>query len=379
MDINTNLTAIKGIGEKTAGLFSKLHIGTVGQLLEHYPRDYERMEPAVTVSALSPGKVCAVKASVIGMPSTKRVRNLLITAVQAGDATGLFRITFFGMPYLKNMLKPGMTYVFRGVCQYGTPLRMEQPRLFRVEEYTALQNTLQPRYALTQGLTNNGVSKAVRKALDSVLSEGNRLEILPEEIRNEFQLIPLGEALEKIHFPENTQDLIAARRRLAFDEFLLFFLALRKVKEENQIRKVDELLGKVPDTDRLLDSLPYRLTGAQQRVWSEIEADLQKENAMNRLVQGDVGSGKTILAFLALLMCAANGRQGCLMAPTEVLARQHYEALLQMSGEYDLCIRPVLLTGSQTAKEKREIYARIADGDANVVIGTHALIQEKVI
>lgn len=379
MDINTNLTAIKGIGEKTAGLFSKLHIGTVGQLLEHYPRDYERMEPAVTVSSLSPGKVCAVKASVIGMPSTKRVRNLLITAVQAGDATGLFRITFFGMPYLKNMLKPGMTYVFRGVCQYGTPLRMEQPRLFRVEEYTALQNTLQPRYALTQGLTNNGVSKAVRKALDSVLSEGNRLEILPEEIRNEFQLIPLGEALEKIHFPENTQDLIAARRRLAFDEFLLFFLALRKVKEENQIRKVDELLEKVPDTDRLLDSLPYRLTGAQQRVWSEIEADLQKENAMNRLVQGDVGSGKTILAFLALLMCAANGRQGCLMAPTEVLARQHYEALLQMSGEYDLCIRPVLLTGSQTAKEKREIYARIADGDANVVIGTHALIQEKVI
>lgn len=138
-------------------------------------------------------------------------------------------------------------------------------------------------------------------------------------------------------------------------------------------------MEKVPDTDRLLDSLPYRLTGAQQRVWSEIEADLQKENAMNRLVQGDVGSGKTILAFLALLMCAANGRQGCLMAPTEVLARQHYEALLQMSGEYDLCIRPVLLTGSQTAKEKREIYARIADGDANVIIGTHALIQEKVI
>ena len=256
---------------------------------------------------------------------------------------------------------------------------MEQPRLFRVEEYTALQNTLQPRYALTQGLTNNGVSKAMRKALDSVLSEGNRLEILPEEIRNEFQLIPLGEALEKIHFPENTQDLISARRRLAFDEFLLFFLALRKVKEENQIWKVEELLEKVPDTDRLLDSLPYRLTGAQQRVWSEIEADLQKENAMNRLVQGDVGSGKTILAFLALLMCAANGRQGCLMAPTEVLARQHYEALLQMSGEYDLCIRPVLLTGSQTAKEKREIYARIADGDANVIIGTHALIQEKVI
>lgn len=387
MEINTELTAIKGIGEKTAGLFSKLHIRTVGQLLEHYPRDYEKMEPAVTVSALCPGKISAVKASVIGMPSTKRVRNLLITTVQAGDATGLFRITFFGMPYLKNILKPGMTYVFRGVCQHGTPLRMEQPRLFRVEEYVPLQGTLQPKYALTQGLTNNGVSKAMRKALDSAAEWDRPLELLPEEIREEFQLLSRGDALEKIHFPVSTQDLIAARKRLAFDEFLEFFLALRKFKEENQVRKVDEPLEKVPDTDRLLANLPYRLTGAQQRVWKEIEEDLQKENAMNRLVQGDVGSGKTILAFLALLMCAANGRQGCLMAPTEVLARQHYEALLQIgmeaeakhSSEQGVCIRPVLLTGSQTAKEKREIYARIADGDANVIIGTHALIQEKVV
>ena len=361
MDINTELTAIKGIGEKTAGLFSKLHIMTVGQLLTHYPRDYDKMESTVTVSGLVPGRVCAVRASVIGTPSTKHVRNLLITTVQAGDATGLFRITFFGMPYLRNMLKPGMTYVFRGVCQEGKPLRMEQPRIYKPEEYALLQGTLQPRYALTMGLTNNGVSKAVRRALESI----TLTEYLPADIREEFRLIPYADALEKIHFPQSTEELMESRRRLAFDEFLEFFLALRKLKEDNQVRRVEEPLTCVQDTQRLLAGLPYRLTGAQLRVWS-------------RLVQGDVGSGKTILAFLALLMCAANGRQGCLMAPTEVLAVQHYEALLEMSEEYGLCIRPALLTGSQTAKEKREIYGKIAAGEVNAIIGTHALIQEKV-
>ena len=375
MDISTELTAIKGIGEKTAGLFSKLHIKTVGQLLTHYPRDYDKMEAIVTVSGLVPGRVCAVRASVIGTPSTKHVRNLLITTVQAGDATGLFRITFFGMPYLRNMLKPGMTYVFRGVCQEGKPLRMEQPRMYKPEEYALLQGTLQPKYALTMGLTNNGVGKAVRRALDSIAPA----EYLPSDIREEFRLIPYADALEKIHFPQSTEALIDARRRLAFDEFLEFFLALRKLKEDNQVRRVEEPLACVQDTQRLLESLPYRLTGAQLRVWSEIEADMCSENAMNRLVQGDVGSGKTILAFLALLMCAANGRQGCLMAPTEVLAVQHYEALLEMSEKYGLCIRPALLTGSQTAKEKREIYRQIAAGEVNAIIGTHALIQEKVV
>lgn len=375
MDINTELTAIKGIGEKTAGLFSKLHIMTVGQLLMHYPRDYDKMESTVTVSGLVPGRVCAVRASVIGTPSTKHVRNLLITTVQAGDATGLFRITFFGMPYLRNMLKPGMTYVFRGVCQEGKPLRMEQPRIYKPEEYALLQGTLQPRYALTMGLTNNGVSKAVRRALESI----TLTEYLPADIREEFRLIPYADALEKIHFPQSTEELMESRRRLAFDEFLEFFLALRKLKEDNQVRRVEEPLTCVQDTKRLLAGLPYRLTGAQLRVWSEIEADMCSENAMNRLVQGDVGSGKTILAFLALLMCAANGRQGCLMAPTEVLAVQHYEALLEMSEEYGLCIRPALLTGSQTAKEKREIYGKIAAGEVNAIIGTHALIQEKVV
>ena len=208
---------------------------------------------------------------------------------------------------------------------------MEQPRLFRVEEYTALQNTLQPRYALTQGLTNNGVSKAVRKALDSVPVRGEPAEILPEEIRNEFQLIPLGRPW-KIHFPENTQDLIAARRRLAFDEFLLFFLALRKVKEENQIRKVEELLEKVPDTDRLLDSLPlpaYRRTAA---CLVGDRSGSAERKCHEPPCPGGCGQRKNHSGIPGSADVCRKARQGCLMAPTEVLARQHYEALLQMSG-----------------------------------------------
>ena len=398
MNIQTGLTSIKGVGEKTAKLFARLHITNVGELLEHYPRDYEKMEAPVSVSALMPGRVCAVKAAVIGTPQVTRVRSLVIANVQAGDATGLFRITFFGMPYIRSVLKPGSVHVFRGLCQTGSTgkakgqagvpvsagsrgiqgaavIRMEQPAIFSAEDYAAVQDTLQPRYALTKGMTNRLMTRTVRAALEEL---DCLQEFLPEELRREYGLIPWREAVRKIHCPKDMQELADARRRLSFNEFLAFFLGLSRLKNENQVRRVEQVLRRVPDTDRLLEKLPYRLTGAQLKVWGQIEEDMSKETAMNRLVQGDVGSGKTILAFLALLMCAANGRQGCLMAPTEVLAAQHFEALLKLCEEQDLCIRPVLLTGSTPAGEKKRIYQAIADGEYHVIVGTHALIQEKV-
>lgn len=382
MDFRTQLTAIKGVGEKTAALFAKLHITDVGELLEHYPRGYDLMEFPVSVSGVVPEKVCAIKAAVIGNLSVKRVRSLTITTVQAGDATGLFRITFFGMPYLKSVLRPGSIHVFRGVCRVAgeksrsaAAFKMEQPGIYKPEEYANLQGTLQPRYALTAGLTNHMVAKAVRGALEDMEKEGGLREFLPEEVRSQYRLISWADALRQIHCPNDQEEAAGARRRLAFQEFLSFFLGLQRLKADNQVRKVKDMLYPVPDTGRLLDALPYRLTGAQMRVWKEIEGDLCKGSAMNRLVQGDVGSGKTILAFLALLLCAANGKQGCLMAPTEVLACQHYEALCKLKEDYGLCVEPLLLTGSMTAKEKREGYRKAASGEANVIIGTHALIQ----
>ena len=382
MDFRTQLTAIKGVGEKTAALFAKLHITDVGGLLEHYPRGYELMDFPVSVSGVVPEKVCAIKAAVIGNLSVKRVRSLTITTVQAGDATGLFRITFFGMPYLKSVLRPGSIHVFRGVCRVAgeksrsaAAFKMEQPGIYKPEEYANLQGTLQPRYALTAGLTNHMVAKSVRAALEDMEKEGGLREFLPEEVRSQYRLISWADALRQIHCPNDQEEAAGARRRLAFQEFLSFFLGLQRLKADNQVRKVKDMLYPVPDTGRLLDALPYRLTGAQMRVWKEIEGDLCKGSAMNRLVQGDVGSGKTILAFLALLLCAANGKQGCLMAPTEVLACQHYEALCKLKEDYGLCVEPLLLTGSMTAKEKREGYRKAASGEANVIIGTHALIQ----
>ena len=398
MKIQEGLTSIRGVGEKTAKLFARLHISNVGELLEHYPRDYEKMEAPVSVSALTPGRVCAVKAAVIGTPQITRVRSLVIGNVQAGDATGLFRMTFFGMPYLRSILKPGSVHVFRGLCQAeqagkaqraslgvpapgglqpARPLRMEQPAIFSAEDYAAIQDTLQPKYALTKGLTNRLMIRTVRSALEG-LDERMLEEFLPEALRKEYDLIPWLEAVRRIHCPADVGELAAARRRLSFNEFLAFFLGLARLKGENGERKVTRPMQAVPDTGRLLEGLPYRLTDAQLRVWKQIEEDMAKETAMNRLVQGDVGSGKTILAFLALLMCAANGRQGCLMAPTEVLAAQHFEALNRLCEEQGLCIRPVLLTGSTPAGEKKRIYRAVASGEYNVIVGTHALIQEKV-
>ena len=391
MKIQTGLTSIKGVGEKTAELFARLRITNVGELLEHYPRDYEKMEAPVTVSALTPGRVCAVKAAVIGVPQVTRVRSLVIANVQAGDATGFFRLTFFGMPYIRSVLKPGSTHVFRGLCQAGNGkdaarlVRMEQPAIFSAEDYSAVQDTLQPRYALTKGLTNRLMTRTVQAALREFAGghgpeadDAAFQEFLPSNLRQELDLISWQEAVIKIHCPGDEKELAAARRRLCFNEFLAFFLGLSRLKRENRAREVQQVLERVPDTDRLLERLPYRLTGAQLRVWEQIEEDMSAETAMNRLVQGDVGSGKTILAFLALLMCAANGRQGCLMAPTEVLAAQHFEALSGLCREQGLCIRPVLLTGSTPAGEKKRIYRAIAAGEYNVIVGTHALIQEKV-
>ena len=367
------ITSLKGIGEKTAASFHKLHIDTVGQLAGLFPRDYETMEEPVAIADLKPARVQAVKAAVIGTPVTKKFRNLTVTSVKVGDTTGMMNLTFFRMPYLKNTLKPGTFHIFRGLCREKGDRYMEQPKIYKEEDYSKMVSIMQPKYPLTMGLSNAAVAKAVRQALEAL----DFSEFLPEDIRRIYHLCSFEEAMWQIHFPESEEQMTMARRRLVFDEFLFFIIGIRRMKEETEKLEVEEPLQKGFEAAKLLSALPYELTGAQKRVWREIEEDLCKKEAMNRLIQGDVGSGKTILAFLALLMTAENGRQGCLMAPTEVLAKQHYDALCEMSEKYGLCIKPELLTGSMTAKEKKMAYQRIAAGEVNAIVGTHALIQEK--
>ena len=370
------ITALKGVGEKTAKLFARLDITATEDLLCYYPRDYEQFQAPLTIAEAEVGEKTAIRGVITGNMAVKHVRSLQILNFTVQDATGTVQMTFFNMPYLKSTLKKGVFHIFRGTLQkQGNRLIMEQPAVYKLEEYEKLAGRLLPKYVLTKGLSNQAVTKAVNQAF--ALHRSSE-EFLPDSIAVRYQFMPHFEAMYEMHFPTDKERLVEARKRLVFEEFFLFILMLRRMKADNHELPNTYKMTEVADTDRLIESLPYQLTNAQHKVWSEIKHDLSSDTAMSRLIQGDVGSGKTILAFLALLMCSGNGFQGAMMAPTEVLARQHYESLLQLKEQYELHINPVLLTGSTTARERKTIYAQIANGEADIIIGTHALIQEKV-
>lgn len=368
---------IKGVGEKTAALFGKINVYTVDDLIRHYPRDYETYDAPVSIRETSPGSVQAVYGQITAIPNVKKVRNLsILNAILKDDNGDSIQLTFFNMPFLKKVLKPGGFYLFRGLVQQrGTHKIMEQPRMFTWDEYRQKSGRLLPRYALTKGLTNQTVQKSVAQALEYYPPEK---EYLPQVILQKYPMLSHREAICALHFPESREELLTARNRMVFEEFFSFLLVLRKNKELAAKTENHFPMYETADTVRFLEQLPFPLTKAQKKVWGELREDMGSPYAMNRLIQGDVGSGKTILAVLALLMCAANGFQGAMMAPTEVLAVQHFETISGYVKKYGIAFRPVLLTGSMTAKEKREAYAKIASGEANLIIGTHALIQEKV-
>ena len=368
---------IKGVGEKTAALFGKINVYTVDDLIRHYPRDYETYGAPVSIRETSPGSVQAVYGQITAIPNVKKVRNLsILNAILKDDNGDSIQLTFFNMPFLKKVLKPGGFYLFRGLVQQrGTHKIMEQPRMFTWDEYRQKSGRLLPRYALTKGLTNQTVQKSVAQALEYYPPEK---EYLPQVILQKYPMLSHREAVYALHFPESREELLTARNRMVFEEFFSFLLVLRKNKELAAKTENHFPMYETADTVRFLEQLPFPLTKAQKKVWGELREDMGSPYAMNRLIQGDVGSGKTILAVLALLMCAANGYQGAMMAPTEVLAVQHFETISSYVKKYGIAFRPVLLTGSMTAKEKREAYAKIASGEANLIIGTHALIQEKV-
>ena len=316
MEEKAKLKTLKGIGDKTAALFARLGIFTVEDLLRHYPLGYDTLQEQVSMREIKAGAFCVVRGRLAGAISTRHVRGRSISVCKVSDGTGEVSLIFFHMPYLSRMIQPDMEYLFRGVVQ-GRPgsWKMEQPGIYTPKDYEERRRTLQPGYSLTSGLTNNTVTKAMRQALSL---EAEIREYLPAEIRAHYKLIDYKDALWGIHFPEDRDMLQQARRRLVFDEFFLFMVKLLQCRMQIQQVANRWPVEDVEDTARLLAHLPYSLTGAQMRVWEEIRTDLRKNTVMNRLVQGDVGSGKTILAILALLEVAANGFQGALMAPTEI-------------------------------------------------------------
>ena len=375
-NLDAPIDSLKGIGAKTKQTFEKAGIETLEDLIHYYPREYERYEAPVSVMELKEGMYAAVSGRLLAPLQTRYVRGLSITSGLFGDGLESILVSWFNMPYLKNSLRSGVPYIFRGrIKAKGDRLILEQPAVFKPEQYQAVLGTMLPVYTLVKGMTNQMVTKAIRQVLEY---RGLLAEHLPEAIRERYQIAEYNFSLEQIHFPKSEEGLREARKRLVFDEFFFFLLQLRGLKDARQKEQNQFEIREMPEPETLIQSLPYSLTGAQKRVWETIREELQQNTVMARLIQGDVGSGKTIVSILAMVMTAANGLQSALMVPTEVLARQHYASFQELMEKNGFAFQAVLLTGSMTAKQKREAYAKIESGEVSVIIGTHALIQEKV-
>lgn len=371
-----SITSLKGIGEKSGSLFHKLGVETVEDLLHYYPRAYDAYEEPVPIGDVREGSITAVSGQLLKTATVRRFKNMQVIVTTVKDMTGGLQLTWFNMPYLRTTLQMGKILVFRGrVVKKNNRLTMEQPEIFAPEVYAGIMHSMQPIYGQTRGLGNKAITRAVAQALEQRQMER---EYLPAALRQKYELSEYNYAIEHIHFPSDQKELLFARKRLVFDEFFFFLLAVRRLKEKRQDKHSSFCMKHVPELDKLRENLPYALTNAQQKVLREVEQDLESGLVMNRLVQGDVGSGKTIVAVLALLQAAYNGYQGALMVPTEVLARQHYESIKELFEEYHIEKTAVLVTGSMTAKEKRMAYEQIASHQADIIVGTHALIQEKV-
>lgn len=373
----SNISELKGVGEKTEKLFYKLGIFTVGDLIRYFPRTYDVYEKPVEISEVEEGRTVTVTGTIWGAVQVTGTRAMQITTLTLKDISGTLKVIWFRMPFLKNTLRSGSVITLRGkVTKRKRVLTMEQPEIFYPSsKYQEKENTLQPVYPLTAGITNHMIAKMEQQALENL---DLKKEILPAEIRLRYHLAEYNYAVRGIHFPKNKEEYYYARERLVFEEFLLFILSLRQLKEKKERMQNTFSFVMPKEIEEFLDQLPYELTNAQKKVWKEIKRDITGEKVMARLVQGDVGSGKTIIALLGLMLVGLNGYQGAMMAPTEVLAKQHYHSIREMLDKYHIPLKVELLTGSMTAKEKRIAYEKIGTGEADLIVGTHALIQEKV-
>lgn len=375
MKLDSPITAVKGIGAKMEQKMNRIGLYTVRDLLLHYPREYVTYPQPLQPSEVISEGICAVRGIVTAVPVRKQTSRMEIVQARVRDAEGAIDLVWFRAPYIRSRLKPGETWIFYGrVKAKGRQFAMEQPEIFTEEQYGVKMSSLQPVYARTEGLSNQMIAKSVRSVLEELTLS---YEFLPEEIRIKEELCAYNFAIRQIHFPDHREHLITARRRLVYDEFFLFLLQIQFLKEKKELVFNSYPIENETVIPYLLSHLPYHLTGAQKKCLDEIVADLKSGVCMQRLVQGDVGSGKTIVAFLCMALMGENGYQSALMAPTEVLARQHYETFTGMCSAYSLDRKVIFLTGSLTAREKRRAYEDLLMYPDAMIVGTQALIQER--
>ena len=377
------ITELKGIGEKYAQLLGRLSVYTVEDLVGLYPRDYELYQEPAFISTLSPDYE-NTNVVIDGVVSKKidvyHTGKLAVISTFINDENGdRIKCTWFNMPFLKSSLKLGMRYIFRGrfVIKNGIKI-LEQPQMYTRSQYSEIEGTMQPIYPLTKGLSNKTVANAVHQALEK-FDAGLEKEYIPGYVRQKNELAEHNYAVVNIHFPKSMEDYIQARKRLAFEEFFLFVLAVRSLRNSNERIPNGYIIQNDSRTDDFIEKLPFSLTNGQKSAWTEVKKNMSGKGLMSRLIQGDVGSGKTIIAVLALMNTAYAGYQAAMMVPTEVLAKQQYDSITKMFNNMGVELNVSLLVGSMTAAAKRKVYEDIENGRTDIVIGTHAVIQEKVL
>jgi ATP-dependent DNA helicase RecG len=369
------VSCLKGVGPKKQEYLQRMGIETLGDLLYNFPRDHEDRTCYYPMAELPHGRRAGTRAVVTGSPLTRRIRKgLTLTRVPISDGTATGFALWFNNPYTAKKLKRNEEYNFFGAIdrQVGG-IQVQNPWVTKAAGGTGKeQGAIVPVYSKHGRLESRDFERMTAKALEA--AAGRVIDILPESFRKEYGLEEINCCIKNIHFPKDFESLEKARYRLVFEEFLLLQLGLLMIKKETKDMKEGITFADTEEEQRLADALPYSLTNAQRRAWSEIKGDMEKASVMNRLLQGDVGSGKTVVAALALVKAAANGYQGALMAPTEILAEQHYITFTGMLKGFGISVD--LLSGSCTPGRKREIYERVKNGDTDIIIGTHALIQE---
>lgn len=368
---------LPGVGEKKAKLFHKLGLNTMQDLLYYFPRDYEDWSGRDSVAEVADSQWSTIEAVVSGVPSVQCKGRLTIIRANLEQNGSFITAVWFNQPWIKDSLKAGSSYVFHGqVNRKGKMTSLQNPMYVRVEE--AADFSFRPIYSLTQGLSQLDLRRAITRAMKSL--KNTQADPLPSALRKHYKLCTLEYALEHIHYPKTKRDISIAKERLGFDELFLLQMGLRliKIRHENQIispimkeeKCVNEKLQK------WVQALPYELTGAQKQAIADIRNDFKRKKSMNRLIQGDVGSGKTVIAAYAMAYAVWSGYQTVFMAPTSILARQHFHTLNNLFTDTD--IKLALLTGETKKSERDLIMTGLIEGNINILIGTHAVLEETV-
>lgn len=386
-----DLTKIKGIGPKLEKYFNALGIENAKDLLYYFPRDYEAYEDIIDIIKLEVGKVQTINAVVVTKPSLFRRGRVSITSCVLDDGTGRIRAYWFNIPFINKTLTVGKSFVFRGrVNRVRDGYALSQCKIFKKDAYESLKGSLSPVYSITKGLSNNTIKKTMKELLeDDRLNKDIVIEYLPDDIIKERELCDLSYAFKHIHYPIDMDDMLKARKRLVYDEFFIFSLAMQREKEKNKVKGREEYKAvDEKELNSVVKELPYKLTTGQIEVIKEIVSNFRSGNKMNRLLEGDVGSGKTIIAILISYLVARLKIQTAFMAPTEVLAEQHFENILKLGfakafdgnekyHEGEVVV--ALLTGNTKAKDRKIILEALEKGDIDILIGTHALFSKDII